>query len=176
MKASFAPRLIAVIVSLIAIVAFFLPFISATPDYAKYMDSRSNEKVYSSADLTVGDMKNMSLFEYAKVYAQTGKEIYRDPSAGTVYAVLIGAVGVAAIMTFLCALGKKPILIMVFSAIMGIAFYLVNWDFMDRRIMPDNNRVWGIAHAMYYPCVAILLISAIWLLIAKRKAKIESTK
>ena len=173
MKGTLAPRIIVIVVSLIAIVAFFLPFISATPDYAKYMDSISSEKIYSSTDLTVGDMKDMSLFKYAKVYAQAGQEIYRDQSTGIFYAVLIGAIGVAAIITLLCALGKKPVLLMIFSIVMGGAFYLVNWDFLDRRIMPDSNRVWGIAHSMYYPCAVILLICAIWILIAKRKAKEE---
>ncbi len=173
MKGTLAPRIIGIIVSLVAIAAFFLPFIPATPDYAKYMDSISNEKVYSSADLTVGDMKDISLFEYAKVYVQAGHEIYPDQSAGIIYAVLIGAIGVSAIITLLCALGKKPVLMMIFSIIMGVAFYLVNWDFMDRRIMPDSNRVWGIAHSMYYPCALILFICAIWILIVKRKAKKE---
>ena len=170
------PRVLAVIASLVAIVAFFLPFISATPEYAKYMDTRASEKIYDSTDITVGDMKDMSLFEYAKVYAQAGQEIYHDPSAGIFYAVLIGAIGVAAVLTLLFALGKKPVLMMIFSIVMGGVFYLVNWDFIDRRIMPDSNRVWGISHSLYYPCAALLLICAIWLFIAKRTENKRTSK
>ena len=168
------PQIFGIMSACIAIIGFFLPFISATPEYSKYFDTRANEKVYETTDITVGDMKDMSLFEYAKVYAQAGEEIYHDQTSGMIYVVIIGAIVVAAIIALFCTLGKKPILMMLCSIIMGGAFYIINWDFIDRRIMPNSHRVWGIAHSLYYPCTAILLICAIWLLIAKRKAKKES--
>ena len=165
------PQIIAIVVAVIAIIAFFLPFISATKEYSEYLDLRANEKVYSSSDLKVGDMKNLSLFDYAKVYLQAGKEIYRDQAAGTFYAILIGAVAVFAILILLFALGKKAIPTIIFSILMGIDFFLINWDFTDRRIMPDSNRIWGIAHYAFYPIAVILLICGIWMLVEKKKGK-----
>lgn len=169
------PRTIAIVVAIMAIISFFLPFISATKEYSEYLDLRADEKVYSSSDLKVGDMKNLSLFNYAKVYLQAGKEIYRDQSAGTFYAILIGAVAVFAILILLFALGKKPVPMIIFSLLMGIDFFLINWDFTDRRIMPDSNRVWGIAHYAYYPIAIILLICGIWMLVEKKKAKRQAS-
>lgn len=169
------PQIIAIIVALVAIVSFFLPFISATKEYSEYLDLRADEKVYNSSDLKVGDMKNLSLFQYAKVYFQAGKEIYRDQGTGTFYAILIGAIVVFSILILLFALGKKAVPTIIFSALMGIVFYLINWDFTDRRIMPDSNRVWGIAHYIYYPIAIILLICGIWMLVEKKKAKRQAS-
>lgn len=169
------PQIIAIIVALIAIVSFFLPFISATKEYSEYLDLRADEKVYNSSDLKVGDMKNLSLFQYAKFYFQAGKEIYRDQGTGTFYAILIGAIVVFSILILLFALGKKAVPTIFFSALMGIIFYLINWDFTDRRIMPDSNRVWGIAHYIYYPIAIILLICGIWMLVEKKKAKRQAS-
>ncbi len=170
------PQLIAIVVALIAIVSFFLPFISATKEYSEYLDLRADEKVYNSSDLKVGDMKNLSLFDYAKVYLQAGKEIYRDQGTGIFYAILIGLVAVLAVLILLFALGKKPVAMIIFSILLGIDFFLINWDFTDRRIMPDSNRVWGIAHYAFYPIAVILLVCGIWILVEKKKLKHQRTE
>ena len=165
------PRLVAILVSIVALAAFFLPYISSTPEYAEYLEARGTEKVYESSDLTVGDMKEMSLVEYAKVYLQAGKEMYRDAATGIFYGVLIGLLAVFTLLELLFALGKKPVPLILFSLLTGGLFYLIEWDFADRGIMPNSDRVWGIAHQLYYPCAALLLICGIWMLTAKKKTK-----
>ena len=170
-KVPVLPRLVIVIAALIAIAAFFLPYISATDSYREYMETRADEKVYESASLTVRGMEDMSLFEYASVYAQAGKEIFRSADAGTFYAVLIGAIGVSALLILLAGAKGKPILTIFLDLVMGGAFWAINWDVTDRGIMPNSNHVWGIAYQLYYPLAVIIAISAIWLFVAKRKAK-----
>ena len=49
-------RIIAIAAAIAAIIAFFLPYISATDDFREYINSRADEKVYSTVDLTIGDM------------------------------------------------------------------------------------------------------------------------
>ena len=165
------PRIIAIALAFVAIVAFFLPYISASEEYCKYIDAHADEKVYSSVDITVGDMKNMSIFTYAKVYIQGGEEIFRSAGAGYFTGGLYACVGVFALLTLFSALGKKPILTFLTNVIMGASFYIVNWDITDRNIMPHSNRVWGMSYHMYYPIVAIIAVVAIWMFVAKRKMK-----
>ena len=55
--------------------------------------------------------------------------------------------------------------------LMGVAFYLVNWDFAARGIMPDSNRVWAVAYYLYYPLAAIIAVCAVWMLVNKRRMK-----
>ena len=164
-------RIATIFVSLIVIAAFFLPFINATEDYAEYLKLHENEKVFETADITVGEMESMSLYTYAKVYFQAGEEIYGEQAAGIVYLVLIGGIGALGLISCLWALAKKPILLLLNSLLIGGAFYLTIWDFTDRGIMPDSNRVWGISYYMIYPCVVLLIICAIWMFVEKRRAK-----
>lgn len=165
------PRIIAVILALVTVIAFFLPYISASEEYSQYIDVHADEKVHSSLDITVGDMKNMSIFTYAKVYILGGNEVFGAASIGYFIGGIYACVGVFALFTLLSALGKRPILTFFNNAVMGIAFYIVNWDIIDRRIMPDSNRVWGMSYYLYYPLVAIIAVAAIWMFVTKRKMK-----
>lgn len=165
------PKAIAIIVSIVTIIGLFLPYISATEDYASYLKTIKDQKIYESADMTAGDMREVSLFEYAKVYYQAGEEIFKDKNAGIFYSVMFGSPAILGLMLVLFAARKKPILMFLFSILLGLMLYLINWDVADRGIMPNYNRVWGIAHSMYYPCVAVLSGCSIWMFIVKRKMK-----
>lgn len=165
------PRIIALLVAFAAVAAFFLPYISATEEYREYIALHSDQKLFSSVDMTVGDLENMSLFAYAKVYIQGGEEIFQNAAAGYFTDGIYAAVGVFAVFTLLAVFCKKPILAFITNAIMGFTFYLVNWDIIDRNIMPDSNRVWGLSYHLFYPIVAIIAITAIWMFVVKRKMK-----
>ena len=167
----FLPRLIAMIAALCAIVAFFLPYISATDDYRSYMATRADEKPFNGVDITVADMMDMSLFEYARVYYQGGEAFFRSSGTGVFYGVLITLIGGFALLALLAAWRKRPVLTLICDLLMGGVFYLVNWDFVDRGIMPDSDRVWAIAHQLYYPLAAVIAVCAVWMFIVKRRLK-----
>ena len=165
------PRLIAMIVALIAIVGFFLPFISATQDYREYMADQADDKPFAGVDITVGEVMDMSLFEYARVYFQGGETFFSSGGMGTFYGVLMCLIPGLALLVLLAAWRGKPVLTLILDLLMGGAFYIVNWDFVDRGIMPSGDRVWAIAHHLYYPLVAIIAICAIWMFVVKRRMK-----
>lgn len=165
------PRIIIIVSAVVALVAFFLPYISATDNFRAYINEHADEKVYSTVDLTIGDLADMSMFTYARVYFQGGEEILRSKESGIFYGVLMFSVAGFALLVLLTALGKKPILTLILDLLMAGAFYLINWDFIDRGIMPDSRRVWAISHSLYYPLAAIIVVCAIWMFIEKRKAK-----
>lgn len=161
------PQFIAVLLTLAAIAAFFLPYISSTEEYAKYLDQITDITVSETIDMTYGEMKDLSLFEYAKVYLKE----FGDETYGIFYAVLTGSVGVFSFFAFLCASKKKPILLFIFSALIGLVSYSINIDFIQRGIMPNSNRVWGISHEILIPIAIALCACAIWMLIAKISIK-----
>ena len=165
------PRLIAVIVALIAIVGFFLPFISATQDYCEYMADQVDDKPFDGVDITVGEIMDMSLFKYARVYFQGGEAFFGSGGMGTFYGVLMCLIPGLALLVLLAAWREKPVLTLILDFLMGGAFYIVNWDFVDRGIMPSGDRVWAIAHHLYYPLAAIIAVCAIWMFIVKRQMK-----
>ena len=165
------PRLIAMVATLAAIVAFFLPYISATDDYRFYMADQAEDKPIENVDITVKEVMDMSLFKYARVYFQGGEAIFGSSGAGTFYGVLITLIAGFALLALLSAWRGRPILTLICGILMGGAFYLVNWDFVDRGIMPDGNRVWAIVYYLYYPLAAIIAICAIWMFFVKRQQK-----
>lgn len=165
------PCIIAILAALIAIVSFFLPYISATNEFRTYINSYADEKIYSSVDLTAGDMADMSLFTYARIYFVGGEEILRSKDNGIIYGVLMSSVAGFALLIILAALWNRPVLVMILDSLMAGAFYLINWDFLDRGIMPDARRVWGISHELYHPIAVVIAVCAIWMLAVRRKGQ-----
>ena len=156
------PCIVAAITAMISIAGLFLPYIGSTPEYADYLNSVSNQKPFDTADITAATSVDLSLYEYAKTYWQ---------AVGVFYTIIFVSPGIFGFFALLCALRKKGIPLILQSLIIGGLFFLINWDVVDRGIMPYDGRVWGIAHSLYYPVAGILLICGVWIFIAKRKIK-----
>ena len=169
------PRLLGFAAAVLAAALFFMPYISATKEYAERLEEISklspDEKVAESADMKVSDLKNLSVYDYAKIYIQAGEEIFGSKTSGYIEGAFFAAVGVFAVLAALCALGRKPVLMFLMTALMGASFYAINWDITDRGIMPDPDRVWGLSYYAYWPVAAVMAVCAVWLFIAKRKEK-----
>lgn len=156
---------------MVAIAGLFLPYIGSTPEYADYLNSVSNQKPFDTADITAASSVDLSLYEYAKTYWQGSDEIFGSKAGGVFYAILFASPGIFGFFALLCALRKKGIPLILQSLIIGGLSYLINWDVVDRGIMPYDGRVWGISHSLYYPVAGMLLICGVWIFIAKHKMK-----
>lgn len=165
------PCIVAAIAAMISIAGLFLPYIGSTPEYADYLNSVSNQKPFDTADITAATSVDLSLYEYAKTYWQGSDEIFGNKAVGVFYTIIFVSPGIFGFFALLCALRKKGIPLILQSLIIGGLFFLINWDVVDRGIMPYDGRVWGIAHSLYYPVAGILLICGVWIFIAKRKMK-----
>ena len=170
MNKALISRIVAIVVSAVLVIAFFLPLISATEDYREYLDELSG-KPFESIDLSFDEMKDMSLFTYAKVYFQCGDEFFGSSGIGTIYGILISAVALFSLLTLLGAAINKPVVSIIFDILTVGAYYAVIWDFMSRKIMPSTNSAWGIAYNLYYPCAALILIAAILMIVWRKKRK-----
>ena len=163
-------RLLAILFSVALIGSFFLPFIGSTKEYKEYLELFGDKKAFASSDITISEMSEISLFEYTRLYFEVGEEVYGRKEAAIIYTVLLGSIGVFGILSLLWSLLKKPILLALNSILTGLALYVILWDFKDRGIMPDKQRVWGASYYIIFPLAAILLICAIWMFIAKKKS------
>lgn len=165
------PCIVAAITAMISIAGLFLPYIGSTPEYADYLNSVSNQKPFDTADITAATSVDLSLYEYAKTYWQGSDEIFGNKAVGVFYTIIFVSPGIFGFFALLCALRKKGIPLILQSLIIGGSSYLISWDVVDRGIMPNYGRVWGISHVLYYPVAGILLICGIWIFIVKRKMK-----
>ena len=168
------PQLLALMISVITIVGFFLPYISSTSEYAAYLKSHGDETVYSESDVKIRDLDNVSMFEYSKIYFQGGQEIFHDTLPGIFYGVVFSLPFAMGILALLCSLRKHATPLLFISALMFYVIRMLNWDTIDRGIMPSSGRTWGITHMMYYPCAVVLFVCGIWLFVAKWKTKKEA--
>lgn len=165
------PCIVAAIAAMISIAGLFLPYIGSTPEYADYLNSVSNQKPFDTADITAATSVDLSLYEYAKTYWQGSDEIFGNKAVGVFYTIIFVSPGIFGFFALLCALRKKGIPLILQSLIIGGSSYLIGWDVVDRGIMPNYGRVWGISHVLYYPVAGILLICGVWIFIVKRKMK-----
>ena len=165
------PCIVAAITAMISIAGLFLPYIGSTPKYADYLNSVSNQKPFDTADITAATSVDLSLYEYAKTYWQGSDEIFGNKAVGVFYTIIFVSPGIFGFFALLCALRNKGIPLILHSLSIGGSSFLINWDLVDRGIMPYDGRVWGIAHSLYYPVAGILLICGVWIFIAKRKIK-----
>lgn len=165
------PCIVAAIAAMISIAGLFLPYIGSTPEYGDYLNSVSNQKPFDTADITAATSVDLSLYEYAKTYWQGSDEIFGNKAVGVFYTIVFVSPGIFGFFALLCALRKKGIPLILQSLIIGGSSYLISWDVVDRGIMPNYGRVWGISHVLYYPVAGILLICGVWIFIVKRKMK-----
>lgn len=164
------PSIIAVITAIIAVAAFFLPFVSATSEFNEQMDLFSELKVDESSNVTVGDLRHISLFTYAKIMFRS-EEVKGRMQEAYFAGGFFASVFVFAVLTFLTAATRKAVLTFLFNGLMAGSYYLVNKYIADTSLLSTNHYVWGVSHYLYYPLVALIAVCAVWMFIIKRKRK-----
>lgn len=173
-----APQIIACLVCLIAVVGFFLPYISMPDEYSSFIEANqvfgNPDTPYEFSDLTYEDLKDISLFEFSKLAYQGRYEGSSDGTNGILISGIYSLTGVLGLLGFLWAAGKRATPLVITSLLMGGAIALVNWAAEYDGLMSNPEMSWGISHSLYYPCAAILFVCGIWLFAAKRKTKKEA--
>ena len=75
------------------------------------------------------------------------------------------------LLTALFAVLKLPVVTIVFDVLSFGAFLLQKVDYEMRGIVPNERVEYGAAHSLFLIAAVILLGGAIWLIVAKAKAK-----
>lgn len=164
------PFLVALIGSALMILTLFLPYTSATKDFAERIDSYPEALAYSDTDIKVSDVKNVSMVQYASMYGSNSKEILHQSSAGILYVSIVIGIGVFSILSLIFALRKKSIPIIIFDVLAFILFAVLCWDFKDRGLM-EMAYNWGVGYYLFYVGAILALAGAILLIVTKNKNK-----
>ncbi|MBP3620137.1 MAG: hypothetical protein J6J16_00070 [Lachnospiraceae bacterium] len=163
--------IVSLICGVLMVVAFLMPFTSATKDYKDDIDRYEDTVADEELNLTYGDMKHLTLVEYARIYF-VHRDMFRDEAEGIVYLVVISAIALFTLLTVINVLRKKPIGAIVFDIIAFAGISLMRWDFLDRGIVPSSSYNWGIGIYLYYIAMVALFVSCIWLGKEKKKSKV----
>ena len=116
-------------------------------------------------------MKELSLFEYSKIYYYGGEALFGYAEAGWENALAFALPCAAAVVILIFAACNCATPIVLFSAAMAVAMHIVNSFVVSIGVMPSDYAVWGISHLLYYICAAALFALGIWLFVAKRRRK-----
>ncbi len=167
-------RTLAVIVSLILVACFFLPYSSLTEESKTMLDTAyalySDEEMETAAIEQEGPIiesrdGSLSVFEMTTWYFERLKE---EGSAWMT--VFPAAIGLLAVLALLCSIGRKPVLLFLLSA--GMFFH--SRGFIRRMFDGTlSSYAWdaAIAQTIYPIASAVLAVLAIVMFIVKRREK-----
>lgn len=165
------PMIVTLVATLLMISCLFLPYATAVGDYAEALNQYPDNVISAEMNLTAKDMTDISMVEYASMYVTLEDQLFGGTGAGVFYAVLVGLIGGFALIAMLFALGRKPIAVMVFTALAYGVFTMQNWDYTDRGVIPSSSYDWGLAHTLFPIAAIIAIAGAIWMLAIKISTK-----
>lgn len=174
-----APRYIAAIIALIGVALLFVPIVSATPDYAEELDAVEKSMNIAKSlgynehySLTPSELRDISLYSFG--WIAYNEIINEDPIDARHWLAFMLLPGAGALIAFITALCKRPILTFLMNAIASGAYALDIVILMDGP-MSDRpyswSYMWGAAYYAYPVVFSLLFIASIWMLCARHKWK-----
>lgn len=165
---SLIPMLVAIVLAFVMFLTIFMPYASATEEYAERLEQYSDYYALEELDMNGDDFINISMAKYAKVYSKMSEDIFGDSATGVLYVVLVVLIAVFAIGALVFAFFKKPIAVIVFDILAFVVFCIQNWDYKDRGVIPSDNYNWGGAYYIFIICAIAVLVCAVASIILKK--------
>ena len=159
-------RLIALALTAVVLLSLFLPYASTTKDAREQLNERPDVVIIDDINLTAGDMKDISLFEFTRIYRVTNSD-----ELGAIYTVLFAILAVLALLAVVFALLKLPIGIIIVNIISLGVFFLTKFDFTDRKVIDAETYNWGFGHHLFLLCAIAAIAVAIWMIVVKSSIK-----
>ena len=131
-----AARIGMVLGALMLVAAFFLPWGTADGEWRDAAAATPDAMFYEPTGMTVADAADISLLEYAQVYASM------DGAWAVYTAIMYTTAGVSVLALILAALGK-PWGASLFALVAVAGSRLLAWDFQDRGVLPGTTHDWG---------------------------------
>ena len=174
-------KALAIIVSLVLIAAFFLPYRSLNEEGETALELL--RATYSGAELERAaeeenfplshlDDDSLSAFELCAWYTQSAREEEDGPGAALVTAVMVAG-GALALLAFLFSLAQKPVLLFL-SAGAALLYELRLFQPFIAQELPDRAWSSGIAATVCPVAAAVLLLLAVILFACKRAQEARS--
>lgn len=161
------PFIVALIGVLILVIGIFLPYITAVGEMGEYIEKYPDRIEIKDLELTASDLKDIPVISVSQII--TG--IYGEDD-GAIADVIVMVFGGFLALTALFVILKKPIAIMIFDLLTFGSFSFLNFAMKEDFIDPDKY-AWGIGYTTIQIAIAIVFVTAIWMLVKKIIAKRE---
>lgn len=153
------------------VVAFFLPWASAGDEFRDAAASLPDIVFFEPTGMTVAEATDLSLLDYAGMYAALGEN-----TAWLIYTLLMYTILILSAITVLLAVLGKPIGATLMGALAFAGSRLLVWDFGDRGVLPNGTHDWGIAPTVYIVAFVVLVVASVWMFLLKRRAKQQDSQ
>ncbi len=162
-------------VTVLMTLSVLLPYGSAEKEYRESLLDNADYVIDKDLNLTAGDMVDISMVTYARVYSSASSKIFGNAGIGIIYVIFVAAIGGFSLLCVLFALLKKPIPIIIFDILSFAAFMIQRWDYVDRRVIPSSKYDWGIGYYLFIVAAILAFALSIVMIIIKKKIKNEKT-
>ena len=162
------PFIITLIGAILMLVMLLLPYASANSEHKDYLIEHSDDMYVQEIGMTNSEAVNISLVEFVRIYSEAINEnINKETSI--VCIAIIAIFAVFALITIILTLLKKPIGIIISDLLALVIFSIIHFDFKDRGVIQNRSYDWGITNYLTYIVGGVIIIGAVWMLIAKRR-------
>lgn len=164
------PYIMVLVTVLIAIIAMFLPYMTATGDLAEYIERYPDSVEIEALELTASDLANISIISVGSLI--TG--VYGEDD-GMIANVIVLILGGFLVLTTLFAILKKPVAIMIFDLLTSGVFFFLNFLMQEDFISADRY-AWGVGYYILPIASIVIFWGAVWLLATKIVIKHQAKK
>ena len=147
-------KMVIIIACVISFIGLLLPYESSIGEYKEYLQENPDTINVKEVNLTNKDVVDISMIENFKVYSYA-----MNNSEGNSSSI---------VLVLLFTLFNKRILSMIFGMLLLGSSLLMNYDIVDRGVIPSTQYTYGISYYLY-PIMAIVIIVSVVILIVKNK-------
>ena len=159
------PRILACLVALLLVAAFFMPYLSAKEEYRAGFEVGSFIPILKNADMDVGDLLHISKYDIGRIFVLGADEAGISKDDSITMAVLTYGAAALSVLALLWALSGRPILLILTGALVWLA------DHVLRNLIKGGASSYvydhGVAYWLYPACLIALAVLAIWMLIVR---------
>lgn len=166
-------KIIIIIACVIGFIGLILPYEASIGEYKEYLQETPETMNIKEVNLTNEDVINISMLENFKVYSYAmnnseGNSWLAGESMINFILTIVLIISIILILLFTAF--NKRILSIIFGLLLLGSSLLMNYDIVDRGVIPSTKYTYGISYYIY-PIIAVVIIVSSILLIIKNKKK-----
>ena len=151
-------KMVIIIACVISFIGLLLPYESSIGEYKEYLQENPDTINVKEVNLTNKDVVDISMIENFKVYSYAMNNSEGNSwlsGESTINFVLTIVLIASIVLVLLFTLFNKRILSMIFGMLLLGSSLLMNYDIVDRGVIPSTQYTYGISYYLY-PIMAII--------------------
>jgi glucan phosphoethanolaminetransferase (alkaline phosphatase superfamily) len=170
-------KIVILVLCFFALIGLFLPYEKSIGEYRQSLKDNPTIMNVEEVNLKNKDVVDISIIENFKVYSYAMNNSSGDDwmqGEATINVIITITLILSIVLLILFTLLNKSVLAIIFSIIMGISSLLMNYDIVDRGVIPSSKYTYGLTYYLYIILTIIILVCSIINIINNKKKKKNS--